>query len=187
MDDKDTGCVDGMSIVLSTGALFSLTKPDPAQITFRVIGEALGKICRFGAQCPEFYSVAEHSVLCARLALEDGQPWKACRAVLMHDAAEAFVGDMIRPIKRSLPSYRVIEHRIKYAIWDKFELDDSPDLREEIALYDNTMLRSEQECFWPGATPWPGLENYPCKPKLIRCLSPQEASREFLSWEWILQ
>ena len=78
-----------------TGRLFDPFNPDPALIDLRDIAHALGNICRFGGHSRRYYSVAEHSILVASLVPE---PLRL--PALLHDAAEAYLGDIITPIKR---------------------------------------------------------------------------------------
>lgn len=77
-----------------TGKKFPLDKPDPALIDIEGIAHALSLLCRFNGHCTRFCSVAEHSVHVAReidldLAMEG----------LLHDAAEAYLGDVHSPLK----------------------------------------------------------------------------------------
>lgn len=81
------------------------------------IAEPLSKLCRYNGHCEGFYSVAEHSVLVSlnvppEMALEG----------LMHDAAEAYLGDVIRPIKPFLTGLKEIESKIEKAIAARFGL-----------------------------------------------------------------
>src|SRR5262245_19776822 len=97
---------------------FSLTDPQPDQISIRTIAKALSQINRFTGHTRWPYSVAQHSVLVLRL-FEDLHPF-AMRskkvAALFHDAAEAYCGDIASPLKSLLPEYKAIERRILVAI-----------------------------------------------------------------------
>jgi hypothetical protein len=116
------GCVKN-TIRLRSGRYFDFTDPQTGQFTFSDIAGALAKICRFGGQVDRFYSVAEHSVHCAQVARDDGRSKDVQFAILMHDAAEAFCGDVVKPLKIMLPQYSEIERRVELVIASKFGID----------------------------------------------------------------
>lgn len=78
-----------------TGRQYSYYDCKPDQIDITDIARALSHLCRFTGHCMKFYSVAQHSVLVSR---ETKNPFLG----LMHDADEAYTGDMCRPLKHSL-------------------------------------------------------------------------------------
>lgn len=78
------------------------------QVDIRDIGHALAHVSRFGGHARGFYSVAQHSVLSSRLAVHGDKLWG-----LMHDAPEAYMGDLVSPLKRSFPGWKVLERE-----WD---------------------------------------------------------------------
>jgi hypothetical protein len=119
---KPFGC-NGNTIKLLSGRYLDLADPRPDQFTFSDIAGALAKICRFGGQCPYFYSVAEHSYWCCRVAMMKDLPPEGVQAALLHDAAEAFIGDVVKPLKIMLPDYDAIERRMELAIEGKFGLN----------------------------------------------------------------
>jgi hypothetical protein len=98
-------------IMLASGALFDILDPEGSDFTLQDIAHGLGRVCRFAGQSSRFYSVAEHCVHVSRLV-----PLAHARAALLHDASEAFIGDVTRPLKALLPEYREIEARIEDAI-----------------------------------------------------------------------
>lgn len=102
-------------IMLASGALFDLLDPAASDFTLHDIAHGLGRVCRFGGQCARHYSVAEHSVHVSRLVPLDLKP-----AALLHDAAEAFIGDVVRPLKALLPEYAIVERRVEDAIAARF-------------------------------------------------------------------
>lgn len=102
-------------IMLASGALFDIVDPDASDFTLHDIAHGLGRVCRFAGQTNRFYSVAEHCFHVSRLV-----PVEHKRAALLHDAAEAFIGDVTRPLKALLPEYKVIEARIEEAIVRRF-------------------------------------------------------------------
>lgn len=173
------GCINN-TIKLRSGVYFDLADPKPDQFTLRDIAGALSKICRFGAQIDDWYSVAEHSVQCARVAMNDNEPNNTCLAVLMHDAAEAFIGDMVKPLKIMLPEYSVIESRIEKVIAEKFGIDFDGN-KDVIRAIDHGMLMAERfALFGPDGYEWGG--QYEARMIRIRprCWTPFEAEEQFI-------
>lgn len=101
-----------------SGRQFWPLDPRPEEVFIEDIAHALSLLCRYGGHCVRFYSVAEHCVLMA-----DAAPLGLARAALLHDASEAYLSDVIRPIKRYLGNYLECEKAIERAIADRFELE----------------------------------------------------------------
>jgi hypothetical protein len=79
------------------GRTFLPLEPGRFAVLMTDIVPALAKMCRFGGHCREFYSVAQHSVLVSQLV-----PAHLARTALLHDAAEAFTGDIVQPLKEAI-------------------------------------------------------------------------------------
>lgn len=79
-------------------------------------------LCRFNGHCKKNYSVAQHSLNAARLIKKQGYPAKTQLYGLLHDAAEAYVCDMPKPVKELIPQYKHIENEIQAAIWEAFQI-----------------------------------------------------------------
>lgn len=164
----------GPTIALFGGGVLDLCAPDPAVITARSIAHALSMLCRFTGHSRWFYSVAEHSVHCSYLV-----PPEHAFAALMHDAAEAFVGDVSRPLKMLLPEYRWIEKRIELAVAAKFDLPSQ--MPAAVKEADLLMLKAEQEQVMDrGREAWDGLEDLDAPALRIEFWSPVEAERMFM-------
>jgi predicted HD phosphohydrolase len=135
--------VVGNTMRLLSGKYFDLANPRPEDFTFFDIAGPLAKICRFGGQIDYFYSVAEHLWHCTYLAEKDGLPIETQQAILLHDAAEAFIGDVIKPLKIMFSEYKKIELDVEWAISQKFAIDFA---REEQAIkkIDHEMLIAER-------------------------------------------
>jgi 5'-deoxynucleotidase YfbR-like HD superfamily hydrolase len=106
-------------ILTNSGIEFNLLHPDPDLIEIEDIAHALAHLCRFTGHTSKFYSVAEHSLrtsLCPCIT-----PDLELEA-LLHDAAEAYVGDVSSPLKSLLPEYKAIENNIEQAIRLRFGL-----------------------------------------------------------------
>lgn len=108
-----------------SGRQFWPLDPRPEEVFIEDVAHALSLLCRYGGHCEGFYSVAQHSyyvsneVAVPALALEG----------LLHDAEEAYCADLITPIKRYLPEYRVMAGKIREAIAERFGLaEEEPPL-----------------------------------------------------------
>jgi hypothetical protein len=92
----------------------------PDQADIEEIALALSNTCRFGGHCKNFYSVAQHAVLVAReLESNDCEP-RLVFTGLHHDDTEAYLGDVVKPLKMLLPTYREIEDRFAFALSQAF-------------------------------------------------------------------
>lgn len=109
----------------------------PEDIDIEEIAHSLSNLCRFGGHCKEFYSVAQHSTLVSFLL-----PDNLKLVGLLHDATEAYCGDMIRPLKKSLPQFDLIETNIWTAIALRYNLPMYPP--ERVYLEDARVLLAEK-------------------------------------------
>lgn len=126
-----------------TGKLIKITDPKTTDIDIRDISQALSKICRFGGHANTFYSVAQHSILVSRLVPEELR-----REGLMHDASEAYLGDVIKPLKEIVGgTYKQLEEKYEALIAELFGLDMSADAKEAIKIADNEALKMEHAAF----------------------------------------
>src|SRR5665811_1025646 len=85
-----------------TGIYMNVFEPTPEMISIEDIAHALTMQCRFGGHLPDFYSVAQHSLNCSYLI--DNPKLKL--TALLHDASEAYLLDIPRPIKNNLNNYK---------------------------------------------------------------------------------
>lgn len=121
------------------------------------IAHSLSLLCRYNGHSCFFYSVAEHSVLIARHLRKNGRDDLALEG-LLHDATEAYLADVPRPIKPFLPGYKDAEKRAHEAIAEAFDLyaDGPPQEVHEAdsrILHDEriqNMARSEKDWQLPG-------------------------------------
>lgn len=105
-------------ILTATGKRFDLYEPDADLIDPRDISHSLSNLCRFNGHTREFYSVAQHCCIVADLVPEEDK-----LAALLHDSTEAFVGDMVRPLKEWMHAFQDVEHWIWERICTRFNLD----------------------------------------------------------------
>lgn len=115
-----------MKVATVSGAVVDLNAPHKDDIRLQDVGHALANICRFNGHTSRFYSVAEHSMIGAMLTDDP----RVKLGFLLHDAAEAFTGDIVSPIKGVMGStFAEIEQRLqahvcvalggrKWARWD---------------------------------------------------------------------
>lgn len=122
-----------------TGRRFDLLDPDPDQVDIRDIAQGLSHQCRFNGHCKMFYSVAEHSMLASTAASPDRE---LAKYALLHDAAEAYLGDIVRPLKYLLPAYEEMEFNVWLAIAGRFGLD--PRMPPEVKIIDDCLLATER-------------------------------------------
>lgn len=107
-----------------------LRNPIESKIELEDIANGLSLICRFNGQIPRFYSVAQHSVLVSALCPDDLK-----LEGLLHDAPEAYIGDVIKPLKDLLGvTYKGIEMNFERVIFNRFKL--SLDRLHEVKKYD---------------------------------------------------
>lgn len=143
------------------------------KIDIRDIAHALSMQCRFTGHCNRFYSVAEHSVWVSMIA-----PLELALAGLMHDAAEAYIGDVAKPLKRLLPDYALIEQRVENAIAERFGLPWP--MPEAIKKADRAMLKREVEVLFPAhVSVQLGLPGAPAT-VTPECWWPKRAKERFL-------
>lgn len=160
-----------------SGKKFHPLDPNPSDIDIEDIAHALSNLCRFGGHCRRFYSVAQHSCLVGR-ALREAVGDAEGAWGLMHDATEAYLVDLPRPIKDQMPEYKAAENRLMAAIAMRFGLDPvDPKIVKE---YDTRILRNEAEVLLGGGENawWRDIE--PLPDVFFTPMDPQAAKREFL-------
>lgn len=108
--------------------------------------------CRFNGHCKEFYSVAQHSVRVATLLFDAGLGNLISFMGLIHDASEAYIGDVVTPLKAQLDSYKAIESRVDQTIHFRFGVFSEPeDARELVKWADIAMLLAERRDLLPSS------------------------------------
>jgi hypothetical protein len=100
-----------------TGHRVNVFDPDPQTIRLVDISRGLSNTCRFAGQIPQHYSVGQHSLIMSLMVPPD-----CALEALMHDAAEAYLGDVPKPVKEGLPDYRRVSEILEAAIALKFGL-----------------------------------------------------------------
>jgi len=101
-----------------TGREIDLVAFSGRDVDLVTIAFALSNICRYNGHVKRHYSVAEHSMNLARLVHPSNRPY-----ALLHDACEAYLGDLTAPVKKLLPKYQAIERRFQDTIFKHFGLN----------------------------------------------------------------
>ena len=128
-------------ITTYTGKHFDPVTPDKNLIDIRDIAHALSLICRGNGHVKTFFSVGQHCINAAKEAILRGYSDRVILACLIHDAGEAYLSDVPRPVKPSMPEYNQLEDRLLNMIYEKFL--GSPLTEEEQRLVksvDNDLL-----------------------------------------------
>ena len=140
-------------IMTYTKKMFDPLHPNAELIDIEDIAHALSMLCRANGHFRSFYSVAQHSINCMKEAKARGCSERIQLACLLHDASEAYLSDVTRPVKAELPRYKEIETPLQEMIWNKwlsipltaeeirlvFEIDDTMLLNEFMALMDTAL------------------------------------------------
>jgi hypothetical protein len=120
-----------------TGLHFYPLDPRHEDICIEDIAHSLSLQCRYGGHCAVHYSVAQHSVLVSKALPDELKLWG-----LLHDAAEAYLVDVPRPVKRYLTGYRELEESILSTILRKYGLT-AKEMPAEVKRVDDAILQDE--------------------------------------------
>jgi hypothetical protein len=167
-------------MTLRSGARFYPLDPRPEDIDVGDIAHALAHKCRYNGHTRKHYSVAEHSLLLSRALERDGEPREVVLWGLLHDATEAFIPDVVKPLK-VLPEFawfREIEARVMAAVCARFGLAfGEPAI---VKAYDARIIMDEAPRLMAGPVlaSDSGLRPLGCR---IRCLEPYRARQSFLA------
>ena len=143
-----------MWIQTYTGEKFNFSNPTSAMIHLIDIAEALSKIVRFTGHTKEPYTVAQHSYYVMKEVKRMGGGIEEQLWALLHDATEAYIGDINRPLKFTIGAViKEIEHKVMDAILDRFDLHQNsiPAIVKEA---DEILLHVERRDLLPAYVPW---------------------------------
>jgi hypothetical protein len=147
-----------------SGKRFDINNPTADMICIEDIIQSLSNKCRFNGHCKEFYSVAQHSMLVCiggKTEIEKLHGWMADKVLdescpgmtlkklqldlLLHDATEPYVSDVVRPLKYQpwMAEYRAFEKKVEKIIREKFGLSDDPKIMGFIKHHDDRALATE--------------------------------------------
>lgn len=173
-----------------SGKVVELTHFNAADIDLEDIAHSLSMQCRYNGHTREFYSVAEHCVLLANYVLQHPEHGKAtytkplAKLMLLHDASEAYMGDIVRPLKEVLYAFDVLEEFVSEQIRSHYGLSqDNAILYALIKALDTSICVDEISELIPTHMATveemnaSGIQALGVK---IQCWSPKEARAEFL-------
>ncbi|MBB2818965.1 UNVERIFIED_ORG: hypothetical protein GGD59_002210 [Rhizobium esperanzae] len=158
----------------ATGRKFWPMDPRAEEVFIEDIAHSLSLQCRYAGHCLRFYSVAEHSVLLARHLRWEGVD--VALWALLHDASEAFLVDVPRPVKPYLDGFKAAEAKVMAAVTRRFQLQ--AEMPAVVHDADNRIIADELENLVP--MDWHGKHNEPIGVRL-RYWSPEKAKEEFLA------
>ena len=164
--------MDEQSAVIETytGGRFSPFDPRPADVRLADIAAGLAHTCRYGGHCRQFYSVAQHSLYVSR---EFDDP-RLQLVGLLHDAGEAYLGDIPRPVKAEFDRLEATEAEIREAVWAAFGVDPPTASEwERVMAADDRLLAYEADRLladgsWAPAAPDLGYDLRPLSAGEVR-------------------
>ena len=171
----DLGHDRGPWISTFTGGKFYLLDPQSEDIEIEDIAHSLAQQNRFNGHTLFPYSVAQHSVLACDI-VGDGDA-RLALTTLLHDATEAFIGDMVSPLKSQDTFFKTVEDNVWVAIAEKFDLHDP--MPQEVHDADRLMLSAEARDIFPQADLWSDMPD-PSGIKRITRWSWMKSKRVFL-------
>lgn len=130
-----------------TGLAFYPLDPRPEEVDIEDIAHALSLQCRYTGHVNTFYSVAEHCVHASYLV-----PEEHALVALLHDASEAYLSDIARPVKHTLADYKRIEEGLERAVCTRFDLPyPYPDIVKKV---DTDLLFAERRQLFDHPAPF---------------------------------
>lgn len=161
----------GMWAQAYTGEMYWPLDPLPEEIHFDDLVIGLSREPRYRGQTREFYSVAEHSfyvsLMAGQLARERNYPEHVAQLAerygLLHDASEAWIGDVARPLKRQrvMWGYRRLEAKWERAVCERFDVHPTPLVQEIVKEVDNRIVIDEVSALMIDPDMWMRMNRYP--------------------------
>lgn len=156
-------------MITHSGKRIDLPSPQPGQVDIGDVAVQLSRIPRFVGATLEPWNVAAHSLHCSALAEADGASLQAQLAALLHDAHEAYMGDIPSPFKQAVATetgsawcpLRLAEDKLQVAVLHQLgSLDCYEANRAAVKHWDLVSLATERKYLMHAAAmdaPWPML------------------------------
>jgi hypothetical protein len=157
-----------------SGKYFHYLEDNPQNIKIEDIAHGLSNLCRYSGQCNSLYTVAQHCCIVSDLA-EKGFRLEG----LMHDAAEAYMGDIPRPVKNLVPEIKILEKKVFRQIAKEFNLKYP--ISSVIELLDTRVMLAEARIVLKEGTVWCVEGITPADINLNELWEPKKAEMEFLT------
>lgn len=168
---------DAKWIQTATGRAFWPLSPRSEDVCIEDIAHALSMKCRYTGHTLSFYSVAQHSWHASMIV-----PAEQARGALLHDATEAYMPDVARPVKKSMPSMQMMEADLANAIAAHFGMQPEDFSTPEIKHADLVLLATERrDLMSPPPFRWTSTENIAPMEDIIKPMNPHIAKHVFLS------
>lgn len=123
------------SIRTVTGVYFDPLDPSEDQLVPEDFAHALSFLCRANGHYTKFYSIGAHCINCYEEAVARQESVRVQLACLLHDATEAYMSDVTRPVKRNMPDYIKFEEKLAKVIYRKY-------LGSELSDYEKAAVKS---------------------------------------------
>ncbi len=162
-----------------TGKKFDLDNLNPDDIDIIDIAHALSNICRFNGHCNTFYSVAQHCIEVSKTVIPEYK-----LQALLHDAAEAYIGDLTSPLRRMdcMTGFNRLHNKIRDVIYSKFNINVSFEADAMINAADIYMLLCEKEVLFDNQLDWGWRLPELMRVVNIKPLNSKTAKESFLSY-----
>lgn len=171
----------GFCVQTRNGHAFDPKAGKLSQVDIDDIAHALSNLCRYSGHCRKFYSVAEHSVLVSRI-IRSMYPndLNSIWAGLLHDATEAYVGDVTTPLKVLLPKFMEVEDALALDIAKKFKIKWNKQTADRVKTADLIALSTEARLLFADVSHWNIIKSYDPRPDLLSCSFPvrQEVAKD---------
>tara|TARA_B110000902_G_C14047584_1_gene490362 strand:+ start:131 stop:670 length:540 start_codon:yes stop_codon:yes gene_type:complete len=158
-----------------TNKKFHFMNPSVNEICIEDIAQALSMNCRYSGHVKDFYSVAEHSVIIADLVYKETHSKHEALSALLHDASEAYLTDVPRPIKPYLTNYVKIEASVEKIVQEKFNISPMSKLTKYL---DTHIVGAEAKLLFNVVPDW--AHNYDDMCINIDSHSPKTAKAKFM-------
>ncbi len=175
----------GGYMCLAKGRVFYPLDPRADEVFIEDIAQSLAHQIRYNGLSDKPVNIGQHSCQCSWLADVRGESDNVQLAALMHDAPEFIVGDMVRPIKINMPTFKKLELGIERVIGQRFNL---PQIDHSIIkYYDNLSLSWEKRDMYASSELWPHMLPVPDWCPTMHTWTTDYTQHRFLSlFEWLM-